>query len=107
MSHMQLMIYAKGALYSADCVRCGCTMFSHEWVHDDYNERRDAMEAGTLRCDECSTGTADPETFRRVPSKQYAGRYSAPGYLDCTDFHFRSNRRELVRELRDMYGDEE
>ena len=34
------------------------------------------------------------------------GRYSAPGYLDCTDWQHDTNRRRLERTLRDYYGDE-
>jgi hypothetical protein len=37
--------------------------------------------------------------------KQYAGRYSANGYMDCTDWHYDANKRRLERELRSMYGD--
>jgi hypothetical protein len=103
MSFMQMQIFRKGALYSVDCAKCGCILFSHEWFHMDHNERRDAMEAGTLRCDDCS-GTANPETFFRCDDS-YAGWYSAPGYLDCTTPHFGTNLRELKSELRDMYGE--
>lgn len=81
-------------------------MFSHEWAHMDHNERRDAMEAGALRCDECVTGRANPETFGKCKGKHYAGRYSAPGYMDCTDWSYGTNKRDLIRELRDMYGEE-
>jgi len=102
---MQLQITHKGALYSADCRKCGLTLYCHEWAHDDNNDRRDAMQAGTLRCDECS-GTADPETFMDHGRKWYAGRYSMPGYLDCTDWHYGTNLQYLTRELRDMYGEE-
>jgi len=34
------------------------------------------------------------------------GRYSAPGYLDCTDWQYDTNRRRLERTLRDYYGNE-
>ncbi len=81
-------------------------MFTHEWTNDDHNERRDAMQNGTLRCDECS-GTVNKETFCESPRPQYAGRYSAPGFLDCTSWQYDSNKRTLVKRLRDMYGDEE
>lgn len=104
MAFMELEITSKGATYCCDCAKCGATMYTHEWAYMDHNERRDAMENGTLRCDECVTGTADPETFRKLRN-QYAGRYSAPGYMDCTDWNFGTNKRELERELRDMYGD--
>lgn len=106
MAHMQLTMYQKGALYSADCPKCSTTMFTHEWYHSDHNERRDAMENGTLRCEECGT-PVDKETFAKVPRAQYAGLYSAPGYLDRTEVHYGPNKRALERELRDTYGDTE
>lgn len=105
MNFMQLFIYQRGALYSCDCAKCGATMYTHEWTNDDHNDRRDAMQNGTLGCDECG-GRVDPETFHDC-GRQYAGRYSAPGYLDCTDWHYGNNKRELMKELRDMYGDTE
>jgi hypothetical protein len=80
-------------------------MYAHEWASGDFNEERDAMEAGTLRCVECS-GTADPETFGKAARPHYAARYSADGYLDCTEWRYGTNLRALVREVRDMYGDE-
>lgn len=103
MSFMEIEIIRKGATYSCECAKCGATLFTHEWAFPDHNERRDAMENGTLRCDQCS-GRADPETFTK-DRDQYAGRYSAPGYLDCTDWSFDTNKRRLERELRDMYGE--
>lgn len=105
MSHMQLIVYRKGALYSADCLRCSTTHYTHEWITDDHNARRDAMEAGTLRCDECG-GTIDSDTFA-AHKPSYAGRYSAPGYMDATEWSYGTNRRRLERELRDMYGDDD
>ena len=105
MSFMDLYIYPKGALYSADCDKCGRTIFVHEWTTDDFNGDRDAMQAGTLCCPDCS-GRADPGTFHKASRPHYAGRYSADGYMDCTDWHYGTNKRELERELRDMYGEE-
>ena len=104
MSFMELYIYDKGATYSADCAKCGTTQFTHEWVYDDHNERRDAMQNGTLQCNDCCSGTVDPDTFMSC-GRHYAGRYSANGYMDCTDWSFDTNKRRLERELRDMYGD--
>ena len=37
----------------------------------------------------------------------YFGRYQAPGYLDCTDWEFDTDRRRLVQMLDDLYGDED
>lgn len=101
---MQAEITQKGALYSCECAKCGATLYSHEWATWDHNETRDAMQAGTYRCDQCSIGRADPETFGQVPGAHYAGRLSMPGYLDCTDWTYSRNRRALLRELRDLYG---
>lgn len=101
MAFMELELIRKGATYSCECSKCGVTMFTHEWVDYDHNDRRDAMEAGTLRCDECG-GKADADTFEKLPA-QYAGRYSAPGYMDCTDWEFDTNKRRLERELRALY----
>lgn len=103
MTFMTLHIYQKGALYSADCTKCGATMYTHEWVTDDHNDRRDAMEVGAARCDECG-GTVDADTFYSC-GRQYAGRYSADGYMDCTDYSFDTSKRRLARTLRGMYGD--
>lgn len=106
MSFMSLHITNKGALYTCDCAKCGASMFSHEWADGDHNERRDAMEAGTLRCDECATGRADPATFAKLRA-HYAGRYSADGHMDCTSWSYDTNLRRLARDLKDMYGDDQ
>lgn len=103
MAFMEMYIYNKGRLYAADCAKCGMTHYAHEWITDAFNEERDAMRAGTLRCDDCG-GAMDPDTFMDC-GRQYAGRYSANGYMDCTDWHYDTNKRRLERELREMYGD--
>jgi len=103
MAFMELQTLKKGALYSCDCAKCGATLYSHEWADIDNNSRRDAMQSGTLQCDCCSIGRADPETFHNC-GRQYACRYSAPGYLDCTDWSYGKNRRKLEREVRDLYA---
>jgi hypothetical protein len=105
MSFMEMQIYRKGALYSANCAKCGSTNFTHEWFHMDHNERRDAMQAGTLCCDDCG-GAVNPETFQEC-RRSYAGWYSAPGYMDCTTVNYDTNKRRLITILRDMYGEEQ
>jgi hypothetical protein len=95
---MELELLPKGATYFCDCAKCGTSLWTHEWINEDHNERRDAMAAGTLRCDEC-TGHADPATFLNG-GKQYAARMSAPGYLDCTDWEFDTNKRRLMSAVR-------
>ena len=104
MSFMDLYTTSKGALYSCDCAKCGATLYTHEYANDEHNERRDAMQSGTLQCEHCCIGTADAETFHDC-GHQYAGRYSADGYMDCTDWEFDTNLRRLERSLRQQYGD--
>lgn len=104
MAFMEIEIIRKGATYCCECAKCGATLYTQEWAFDEHNERRDAMEAGALLCDYCAVGRADAATFARLRD-QYAGRYSAAGYLDCTEWEFDTNKRRLGRTLRDMYGD--
>jgi len=103
MTFMQTQITQPGALYSCECSKCGSTLYSHEWATWDHNERRDAMESGQLRCDEC-IGFADAETFGQMEGKYYAARLSAPGYLDCTDWTYGKNKSALLRDVCEMYG---
>ena len=101
MSFMDLHIYQKGRLASCECERCGTTAYWHEWTSDGQAE-----DLKTGRCPECG-GALDPETYWESRSRNwYAGRYSANGYLDCTDYQYGKNARKLAKELRDMYGDE-
>jgi len=104
MAHMKMQTTQKGALYCADCDKCGTTMYSHEWASWDNNEIRDALRHGMAKCHDCFSGSADPETFRDC-GKQYACRYSAPGYMDCTEWSFGRNLRELQKAVRGMYCD--
>lgn len=106
MSFMKLQTTQKGRLVSCECAKCGATIYSHEWASWDFNNERDAMQDGTMRCPDCH-GTADADTFWESPSRNYyACRYSASGYLDCTDWQYGKNRRALEREVRSLYGDE-
>lgn len=104
MSHMKLYTTPAGHLYSADCSRCGATMYVHEHATWDLNEERDAMQAGTLACQECGIGRADPATFVEHKRPHYASRYSADGYMDCTRWEFDTSKRRLQRTVRDLYG---
>jgi hypothetical protein len=102
---MEFQITQKGALYSAECDRCGATIYVHEWATWNNNDDRDALQAGTHQCPECAVGKANPETFSQHKGLYYAARYSAPGYLDCTEWTYGRQKRALVREVRDMYGE--
>lgn len=99
---MREQIFKKGVTYTCDCIKCGHSMFSHEWATWGHNEMRDTMENGTAQCPECG-GMADKETFRQL-RPMYAGRYSMPGYLDATEIQYDGNLRRLRRTLRDLYG---
>ena len=101
---MEMQITQKGAYYTADCARCGSTIQCHEWSTCNNNDMRDAMQQGLACCGICG-GNADPDTFAEHKPRRgwYAGRYSMPGYLDCTEWHYDTNYRRLVATLRDYY----
>lgn len=101
---MELQITQKGRLVSAECSKCGSTMFAHEWASWNFNEDRDKLEAGTAKCSNCLTGTVDKETYMDLGRKWYAARYSAPGYLDCTEYEYDTNYRRLERTMRQEYA---
>ena len=101
MAFMELEITRKGVYISADCAKCGETMTTHEWVNECFNDDREALQDGTARCNWCG-GLNDVETYREQKNV-YAGRYSAPGYLDCTEWSYDTNKRRLEKELRAMY----
>ena len=103
MGFMELQVTPKGALYSGDCTKCGMTNYVHEWATFDINEERDALENGTLPCEFCP-GRTDAGTFAEL-GQQYAARYSAPGYMDCTPWSYGKNKKELLREVRSLYGE--
>jgi hypothetical protein len=104
LSTMQFQITPKGALVCADCSYCGTTQYAHEWASWDFNESRDALQAGTYRCTDCGRNT-DANRYYEATSKRYAARLSMPGFLDCTDWEYGTNARELRRRIRNMYGD--
>ena len=71
----------------------------------------DAPDAEALRAEIGSGRKVQVgDVYGRVEAVEYLrgwwGRYSAPGYLDATPWLFNRNKRELLRELRDYYGDE-
>lgn len=105
MSFMKLYCYDKGALHSTDCADCGATIFHHEWI-GDYETRPEALRDGSAPCPHCCGGHADPKTFMRHRGLHYVARYSADGYMDCTDWHYGANKRALLREVRDLYGED-
>jgi hypothetical protein len=100
MAFMELQTYRKGRLATCECSHCGTTHYWHEWTSD--GQADDLKESC---CNECGRAL-DPETYWESPSRNwYACRYSAPGYMDCTDYSYGTNRRKLEREVSDMYGD--
>lgn len=63
------------------------------FVWDDFENKTDLV--GTERI------------YGIVKVRGYFGRYSASGYLDCTDWMFDKDEETLEAELREMYGDDE
>lgn len=99
MSFMEIETIRKGTVYEADCQKCGCTNFWHEWVHGGQGS-----ELAEYPCDQCGHKIGNEPI--KHPRKEYACRYSAPGYLDCTDWNYGTNRRILENDTRAMYGDD-
>lgn len=57
---------------------------------------------GTLSPDEIASEWGDKlESLEEIYG--YFGRFSAPGYLDCTEWSFDTNKRRLKADLMDMY----
>lgn len=97
---MQIEITAKGRLASCDCEKCGSTTSWHEWA--DWGQAEDLK---TATCQECGR-SLDPETYWESPKRNYyAGRYNMPGYLDCTYWHYGTNKKKLINKLKDFYGE--
>jgi hypothetical protein len=97
---MQMQIIRKGYHATIECEKCGTTNHWHEWISD--GSSADMVDHA---CDECG-GNMDPDTLWVSPKQTwYAGRYSAPGYMDCTEWMFDTNMRRLEKELRVLYGD--
>ena len=100
MSFMELFTYQKGRLASCDCGKCGATNYWHEWTSEGQ-----ADDLKKSRCNECGSAL-NPDTYWESRSRNYyACRYSAPGYMDCTEFQYGTNLRKLEREVRNMYGE--
>lgn len=100
MAFLELCIYPKAPTWSAECDKCGATFYAHP----DTGLTESDLRAGTAECPHCASGHPFPETIRYEGSL-YAGRYSANGYLDCTDWSYGRNLRTLTRELCALYGE--
>lgn len=90
---MKLYVTRKGALLETDCSACGATILLHQHTQE---------EVGA--CPDCST-PVERDALCRRSGEWYAGRYAMPGYLDCTPWEYDTNRRRLLRSLREHYGD--
>jgi len=96
---MQLEITHKGRLAIIECAKCGNTITWHEWAC--WGQAQDLL---TCQCPDCG-GKTNPETYWESPSRNwYAGRYSMPGYLDCTDWEYGKNKQKLTKKLRELCG---
>lgn len=102
MAFMECEIYPKGALYACDCQNCGSTTYWHEWVSEGSSD-----ELHAERCAECFKQLSNDPKDVTYCGRQYAGRYSAPGYLDCTEWQYSPNKKTLKQELDSIYGEDE
>ena len=67
---------------------------------------------GLANMDECTwrhlqdyvDSSSDPEKWTIAVKHGYLARYSAPGYMDCTDWIAGTNKLALLRELTELYG---
>jgi NAD-dependent SIR2 family protein deacetylase len=101
MAFMELFITNKGRMASCDCEKCGTSMIWHEWVNDGQ-----AVDLKKYRCDECG-GPMDAKTYWESPKRNYyAAQYSAPGYLDQTSWEFDTNKKRLLKTVRELYGED-
>ena len=69
---------------------------NEEWSDEVVRAFRDYVE-----------GTVDESCDIRYVDNGWYGRYSAPGYMDCTDWTWADTEEELIAELKSMYGDED
>jgi hypothetical protein len=95
MSFMEMQILSKAETVTFDCAKCGHTKYFHPETMP--------FALDEMKCSQCVSGDFDVTTRTSV-GKMYAGRYSAAGYMDCTDWSYNANLRKLEKELRDMYG---
>lgn len=104
MTHMEFEITWKGTLCSVECTHCWTTSYAHEWASWDFNAEREAMEKGLYNCQGCGR-RVHPDTYRESkPQTYYGARYSAPGYLDRTEWLYGTNKRKLAHDCRALYG---
>ena len=101
MAFMKLETMPAGTLYELDCPHCLTSNYWHEWIDEGQGS-----ELHTEVCTECGRPMkADEEDVTRSEN-MFACRFSAPGYMDCTDWSYGPDRAELEAEVNDMYGDD-
>ena len=102
MPFMELEITRKGTYISADCPSCWQTIDTHEWASWEFNNEAEAIRSHEVCCSWCEHNVELEEHYEH--KAMYAGRYSAPGYLDCTEWSYDTNKRRLEKELRYLYA---
>lgn len=76
----------------------GYSLASPEFDAPDVDEYRDAMQSGKQVWLGEDRGRVVEVTY--LPKRTWWGRYSAPGYLDATEWVYGTSRREVERQLR-------
>lgn len=96
MSFMSAEIH-KGQYYSVECNR------GETWIVPEFVSGK-VKRAGDLQ--PYVQGKIDNPHEKISLQTGYVGRYSASGYMDCTEWTADTNKRRLEKTLREMYGDE-
>lgn len=109
MSHMQLQITDRQRVWVVETTEGVAIVPSDvQTVHADAFANLTYEKGDVLFADMCDL--LKPYVRGTITSIEvaygYAGRYRAPGYLDCTDWSFDSSRDRLETTLKEMYGDE-
>ena len=91
MGFMQRYVY-NDAYYLVESEHCDCGLVPADLVGENPS-LEDFADYVEFR----------PASFER--KEGWFGRYSANGYLDCTDWHWADTREALIEELDAYYGD--
>lgn len=78
---------------------------TNEEKHIDGCEPEEWAKITAALADYCEGGSKRIESVELV--EKWGARYSAPGYMDCTDWVLADTKEEAERECKEMYGDDE
>ena len=103
MAFMKLEVTAAAPTRHVDCPRCCTTIYEHA-----PSSEVSFGEDGGFECPQCGHQVeVDPTDIITEDKPQYAARYSAPGYMDCTDWWYGKDLEKLKAEVDEAYGGED